>query len=321
MIKTPQKERTMTRVTNEEIIAAYQRTRSVWKAGKELGVSGQFVHQKLRSLDVKITGNRKWTAEELAEMKSLLENGCSPHQVAERLGRTFAAVACKLNDIGIRSYRVARERKIKRGAGYDKAAMAKHMKHLEAHPHIKITPYSRSVGLEIELVAQSLQRHFPDRWAAYIEAHHGDITRKECPYCKALFIPANGKQTFCTRICANHSRVDASYFGGRRRDALGFDQGTCQLCLKENVKNLQVHHMCGKVNDPDNTRLVALCPGCHAIVGKLAYSKRIVNSPEAWERLIQLAWMEANGAQAMAAEPGSGIYTCVDIEFQPPDPD
>ena len=80
-----------------------------------------------------------------------------------------------------------------------------------------------------------------------------------------------------------------------------------------------MYHIYGKANDPDNAHLVVLCFSCHVIVGKFAYSKCLVNDPEAWERLIQFAWMEANGATAMTAELRYGIYTCVKIEFQPPD--
>ena len=92
-------------IETSDIIAAYQQTRSVWKAGKLLGISGQNVHKRLVAAGYKV-GNANWTEEEDKELLHLLqEGGLTAHQAAERLGRTFVDVACRLRRLNVRSYK------------------------------------------------------------------------------------------------------------------------------------------------------------------------------------------------------------------------
>src|SRR3989442_4726231 len=58
------------RVTNEELVAAYKDTGSIWKAGKRLGLCGQSVHERLRRLGYEMT-HQSWTVEGVAEGPSL----------------------------------------------------------------------------------------------------------------------------------------------------------------------------------------------------------------------------------------------------------
>ena len=294
-----------------DIIAAYQQTRSVWKAGKLLGISGQNVHKRLVAAGYKV-GNANWTEEEDKELLHLLqEGGLTAHQAAERLGRTFAGVACRLRRLNVRSYKKKREPKIPRGAGYDKASTLKHIKILLDTPEIKATSYVRSVGLEINAFTGALKKHCPELYEQYLSKHYGEIERKDCAYCGVDFIPANKRQVYCSPKCANERRQDDSYYGGKRRSAIGFAEQQCQLCLKT-TSSLQVHHIIGKKNDQDDKYLVALCKGCHRLVGIAAHSKLLINSAEAWERLIQFSWLEANGHKVTD---GTEIYTSVDIDF------
>jgi hypothetical protein len=285
----------MGRVEIEQIIKAYEQTGSVWKAGKMLGIAGQQVHDRLRKHGVPMIGNTQWTDEELDELRTMVDSGVAISDMGNRLNRTYAAVACKLNEIGLKNYRRARVKQIKKGTGYDKASMKKHLAFLVANPATKITPYARKHGLHVDSMVNAMQRCFPEQFAAYLAEHHGDITRKECPGCGAQFIPANGKQRYCTRKCNAAHVKDLEYFGGRRLEAAGARERICQVCSRNDPPILHVHHIIGKVNDPDNKHMVALCAGCHRIVGAAARIKGLVDSASAWQRFVRLVWFEAHG--------------------------
>ena len=292
----------MVRVEIEQVIATYQQTGSIWKTGKILGLTGQSVHERLKKHGVRMIGNTQWTDEEVAELRAMIEAGVAISDIASRLDRTFAGIACKLNEIGLKRYRRERRRKIKRGAGYDKASIKKHLAFLLKNPAAKITQYSRQCGLNVDSMVGAMQRHFPAEFASYMEQHHGDIVRRECPGCNAPFIPANGKQRYCTRKCATAHHHDQKYFGGRRLEAVGARERTCQVCGRIDPPILHVHHVIGKVNDPDNKHMVALCAGCHRLVGIAARINGLVDNPAGWAQMHRLAWFEAHGAEFVGAE-------------------
>ncbi len=301
------------KATTEEIVEAYKATGSVWAAGKRLGMAGQTVHERLTLLGYPFL-SRNWTDAELDEMRALISQAVPLGQVASRLGRPYAGVACKASELGIRSNQSAsRQRKLPRGAGFDKATTRRHMKAISAYQG-KITQYARANGLAIEPLVQAIQKHCPDDWQTYL-AQHSDLPSKTCPYCLLDFIPANGKQQWCSRQCGSNARRDASYFGGNRRSTIGLAEGVCQLCERQVRKGLSSHHVLGKENDPENDVLIALCPGCHKLVTLLA-SRTFIDSTEAWENLISLAWMRKHGPEIAAGTiQGETLYTFVEIEM------
>lgn len=304
------------KATNEEVIAAYQATGSVWRAAKQLGMVGQSVHERLRALNYPLAG-RKWTVDEDAELATLVANGVPLGEIAHRLGRPYSGVAGRASHLGIKSI-PKRNRKIPRGAGYDKASVEKHLRNLE-RSGVKVTRYARAEGLSVELLAKAIERNFPDRWQAYKQTH-SDIPSKTCVYCETEFIPGNSKQTYCTRDCATAARSDRSYFGGNRRATIGLAEGVCQLCGRKEVKGLSSHHILGKENDPLNTELVALCPGCHQVVSHLG-GRAFVDDPRAWEALIALAWTRRHGHEIHANPQSQVVYTEVHIEVYDADLD
>lgn len=295
------------RVTNERIVAAYEATGSVWKTGRMLGISGQSAHERLRAIGHRLYST-PWTTDEVAEMASLLEAGVPLGEVARRLGRPFAGAACKASRLGLRAKRV-REVKVPRGAGYDKQSMKRHLDALDNFDG-PATRYARANGLAIEMFVQAAQRHFPDQWDAYVRSHSA-LPSKTCVYCDCDFIPANARQTYCTRKCASDARADRNYFGGRRRETVGLAEGVCQLCGRHGHKGLSSHHVLGKENDPDNEVLVALCQGCHKLV-TLAASRKFIGDEAAWESFISLVWLRRYGAEMPPDH--DVLHVTVDIE-------
>lgn len=296
------------RVPTEDIVTAYRETGSVWRAGKKVGLAGQTVHDRLRALGYRMPG-RRWSADEDLEMLALVDQGFACGQIAHQLGRSFNAVASRLSKTGIKLKR-NRPVNLPRGAGYDKASTLKHVKALEASGQ-PVTQYARAHGMRVENLVRAIQQYDPEAWVAYAKRVGGPET-KTCTYCEAEFYPASGKQQFCTRQCASHSRVDASYFEGRRRNTIGLAEGVCQLCGRHQRKGLSSHHVFGRENDLET--LVALCPGCHKLVTLLG-SRTFVLDTEKWETLIQLAVMRKMG-ERLADLDGKDLYTYVEIELE-----
>jgi hypothetical protein len=145
-------------------------------------------------------------------------------------------------------------------------------------------------------------------WEEYVK-HHAVLPPIPCPGCGREFTPLNKRQKACSGKCSGHARADARYFGGKRRQAIGLVEGICQLC-EEKKSPLAAHHIFGKKNDPDNEVLIALCMGCHQLVGILGRRKD-VKTREFWENLISLAvvrsWADS-GHKAM------GTHVTVEID-------
>jgi 5-methylcytosine-specific restriction endonuclease McrA len=293
-----------TAVPIEDIVTAYRQTGSVWKAGKLVGLAGQTVHERLRAIGHPL-GGRVWAGDELAELRDLIGQAVPLGEIAYRLGRSYAGVACKANELGLRSLH-RRERRLPRGAGFDKASTGKHLAALERSP-LSVTRYARSVGLHVDSLVKACQQHFPDRWRAYLGTR-SDLPLRNCVYCGTEFIPTSGKQRYCDRRCAADAHRDVTYYGGERRTAIGLVDGVCQCCGARPTRGLSAHHIIGRENDPLNAALIALCAGCHKAVGLLA-SRRSVNDPRMWESLIGLAWLRRHGA-----EQPSDIYVEVILE-------
>lgn len=294
-------------ISNQEIVDAYLKTGSVWKAGKLLGLAGQTVHERLKAIGHKLPGS-EWTDEEVAELTELA-NKMTIAQIANRLGRPYNGVALKISRLGIgERYGNKQSKKIPRTGEYTKAKVLGYIADIDA-ADIKVTKFAKQNGLGIEPLVNAIQRFDPEWYERYCETN-AVKPKTKCPYCEQDFWPLSHKQIYCTRDCANKARVDNSYFGGRRRETIGLLEGICQLCGQHTPKGLSSHHMIGKENDPDNEHLIALCQGCHNIVTILG-GRRFVATEEAWEVLMQLVIIRKNGHDPSFR----GVYTTVSIDI------
>lgn len=294
------------KATTEEIVTTYQRVGSVWKTGRELGMAGQTVHERLRALGYPLVAEN-WSDDEIAELRMLVGQ-VTIGEIARRLGRPYHGVAQKISRLGIGTRHGNRVKvKVPRGAGYDKASIKRYLKEIDGTNDL-VSRFARRNSLGVEVLCQSIERHFPAWWEAYRRSH-SDLAEKPCKGCGLAFIPSNGKQEFHSRVCAERTRKDASYFGGKRSTTIGLAEGRCQLCGREVTKGLSSHHVLGKENDPENDWLLALCAGCHNIVSIVA-GRSFVDDVAAWQDLITLAWFRKHGQ-----DPGHGIYVTVEIEL------
>lgn len=290
------------RVSNEQIVEAYKKFGSVWKAAKEVGLCGHSVWERLGTLGYKLQSSR-WSPEEVGELKALAET-CTSSEIARRLGRTFTAVCCQLSIMGIYT-RKGRARSLpKRGSGLDKRKMEQLRRELSSWSGTA-KQFCIQRGLNMTAFVEAYRRHFPDDWDAYVKAH-SQLQSKTCPNCMKTFIPMTKKQKSCSGKCSSAIRSSLRYFGGKRNLAVGMMEGICQLCGKEG-KSLSAHHLFGKENDAENDFLVALCVGCHQLVGLLAVRSDL--GVDFFEGLIGLAMTRRHGARHPC-----GFHVAVDIE-------
>jgi hypothetical protein len=275
-------------------VAAYRATGTVWRAGAALGVPGQAVRARLHAIGYRVRSSG-WADDEVAELRAGI-HARTVGELANHLGRSCAEVAAKIFELGITARgRSGSTIKIPRGAGYDKASCARYIREIDA-THDVVALFARRNALNVPALCAALERHFPQWWTAYRDTHE-DLLERDCAYCEATFIPSNGNQIYCSPTCARNRQADVTYFGGRRREAIGMAQNRCQMCGKTGGRGLTPHHVLGKDNDPEDAALIALCPGCHQLVTLLG-GRRFLDEPRGWESLIQLAYLRRNGAVA-----------------------
>jgi hypothetical protein len=293
------------RCTNEEIISAYWETGNVWKAAKRLGLCGQSVWERLKKMGYQLN-LKPWTEDENNELRSLLPH-CDLAEIGRRLGRSYSAVACQVSGLGLAN-------QFRRGKRKSPKIITITVEKIETaildlrNDVLPVTPYARSIGVEVESLVQAIQKQDMEFWKEYSKAH--GICESTCPQCGNEFHKLSHKQRCCSRKCSADYRADIQYFGGNRKNTVGLAEGVCQLCGREEDK-LSSHHVLGKENDPSNEWLDALCRSCHQVIGKLAV-KDFVESNEGWERLIHFVMAR----RLKENHPGaSGISACVEVEY------
>lgn len=92
-------------VLNEKIIESYIRLGSVWKVGKEVGLSGQNVHRRLRKLKIQLN-HPPFTEKEqqiLREKYPHYRSSEKLDELAKEMGRTKAFICRKAKELGLTS--------------------------------------------------------------------------------------------------------------------------------------------------------------------------------------------------------------------------
>lgn len=291
-------------VSTEQVVAAYLKTGSVWRAGRLLGLSGQSVWERLRAIGHPMR-NRLWSSEEVARLYEMAGE-FTITQIAHELGRPYGSVAERLSRLGVSGRLKRPQQKLPRGAGFDKETIRRRIRELDLFGG-SIRQYARANGVRLDPLIKAIQRHDLAWWNRYVRSH-SDLPAERCAYCEAEFYPMTKRQKTCSRRCQSHLRTDQSYYGGRRKYAVGMAEGVCQLCEQQKPV-LAAHHALGKENDPDNEVLVALCNGCHQTVGQLA-GRKFTEQADGWEALINLVMLRRMGGQPDLG----GVHTVVQIQ-------
>lgn len=210
------------KVSDTAITESYRRTRSVWKTGGELGISGQTVHDRLKKLGVEMNGNgNHWTVEaeiRLAEEYELYRYFGKVSQLGEILGHNVYTMSRKAKELGLTSYAAKKCPRSKLKA-LSEDALRLVWEDYKASS-FKMAEYCRRHGLDPEAFANVMRDHFPE---------YDDVMES--------------KKTKCTRYCSGRTfeyRVkkhleDVGFFVMRApqskgpADLIAYTHGTCLL--------------------------------------------------------------------------------------------
>lgn len=210
------------KASDKDLIASYQRTRSVWETAKEFGMCGQSVHERLKRLGVEMNGGgNKWTVEaeiRLAEEYELYRYFGKVSQLGEILGHNVYTMSRKAKELGLTSYAAKKCPRPKLGA-LSESALRLIWDDYKASS-FKMAEYCRRHGLSPEIFANVMRDHFPE---------YDDVME--------------AKKTKCTRYCSGRTfeyRVkrhleDIGFFVMRApqskgpADLIAYDNGMCLL--------------------------------------------------------------------------------------------
>lgn len=92
-------------IDKDLLLDAYARLKSVWKVGKELGISGQRAHKHLKRLGVDLDGHgRLFTAEEVEHLQRVYDKYANEErleELAEIMGREKTTICWKAGELGL----------------------------------------------------------------------------------------------------------------------------------------------------------------------------------------------------------------------------
>lgn len=97
----------MKKVTDEQILESYKRIGNIWLVGKELGVCGQSVWERLKRMNIETKNPNLWTPTQLKILKEAYSGSLSSpiniNTLAELLGKEKSNVSRKARGLGLTS--------------------------------------------------------------------------------------------------------------------------------------------------------------------------------------------------------------------------
>jgi 5-methylcytosine-specific restriction endonuclease McrA len=282
----------------DEVTRAYrEKNNNLWETGKIFFVAGGEIRRTLISAGVEIKPS-EWSKDELTFIhRAVAMESMIASQIAEEIGRNPAVVMAKCNDLYDQPVpTIVKLKKVPYGQGYTKRNAAIRIKELADKPGLCVLHYCKALDLDPRALVQSFKAYYPERLPS-IASNLENVIFTTCPYCGVEF--ANRKHNganFCSNTCNRKSKIDAKYFGGKRRETLGVRTKTCQNCGQKHDA-LQVDHIIRKGNDSENEHMIALCPGCHRIKSVLAIHKSLTTNRTALQALIAMALAEMDGGK------------------------
>jgi len=283
----------------DDVITIYrEKNNNLWETGKALFISGGEIRRVLIAAGIKIEPST-WTTDELTFIhRAVSMEVMLASEVAEETGRNPAVVMAKCNEMYDQPLpTIVKLKKVPYGRGYTKRNAAIRIKELADKPGLCVLHYCKAMHFDPKLLVQSFKAYYPERLPS-IASNLENVTFTTCPYCSVEF--ANRKHngaSFCSDACNRKSKVDARYFGGKRRVTLGVGSKTCQACGARH-ESLHVDHIIRKAEQAiDNEHMIALCPGCHRIKSTLAIHKKLTTNRAALQAIIAMALAEMDGGE------------------------
>ena len=166
----------MKSVSDEALIASYKRTKSVWKTGKEVGLCGQTVHERLKKfgivepVNVFTEADKQRLIEDYGNYKRLGKL----QDLADDMGRTKQFICRKARSLGLTSRSHAAPWSGKWKYMPDEEYMALLDQLLKYDGTLTEFMEERGFGVQFELTAK---QRFPAEWEAISELKMGGNPR------------------------------------------------------------------------------------------------------------------------------------------------
>lgn len=135
---------TKLKVKDKVILESYKRTGNIWKTGKEVGLSGQSVWERLKKLNVPLS-IRHWTEDEISRLRILynvpIYETIRLSMFAKDIGRSNSSVARKARELDLTtSYKRNKSPEQRKAIGLNSKKRIKEHGHPRGYREIRICP-------------------------------------------------------------------------------------------------------------------------------------------------------------------------------------
>lgn len=158
------------KVSDQDLVTAYNRTKNIWRVAEEVGLCGQSVWERLKKLKIKLNYPR-WTQEETQLLKTeykIYKDAGKLRELATKIGRTVPFICRQARELGLTSPSHPRQYIAKWKYMTEEAARVLIDKFKRSK--FGLNQYSARYGYDSLGFSMTLRRFFPDEWDAVIES-------------------------------------------------------------------------------------------------------------------------------------------------------
>lgn len=159
------------KAADEQIVEAYERNGSVWKAAQELGMCGQSVHERLVKLGLSrhINVFSKEDEEYLAERYVLYRDAGKLQDLADEMGRTKNFICRKARDLGLTDLHYSRDG-MKNGLSEMPIGVAAPIWNDFKKSRYGVTEFCHKRHYNIQSFVDAMNRFFPEEYDIVVES-------------------------------------------------------------------------------------------------------------------------------------------------------
>lgn len=147
------------KATDSEIIKAYKKHQSVWKAGKQLGLCGQTVHERLKRMGVNTSMN-VWREEEIKQVVEAYQNPyVDLYALSALLKRNRTVICKKAGELGLTD--MTRSKHISKYADFDKKKVTMLLGQFKKAQPMSLWQFSKQVDYWAYSLSRYFEKYFP----------------------------------------------------------------------------------------------------------------------------------------------------------------
>lgn len=161
------------KATDEQIVEAYMRAKSVWKAAEELGMCGQSVHERLQKIGVDTSANlfTEKDYDKLRECYVVYRDAGMLDELAREMGRDKTTICGKAKMLGLTNKNC--ERKYLRVWKDAPEAVCRPIFESLKKSRLTVKEFCQKNGYGKSGFERRMKELFPEEWASMAEAKAG----------------------------------------------------------------------------------------------------------------------------------------------------